>query len=109
MKENLEIEQKIEKDIERNSNNNIYRKGKIMTINNYSSIPKPHEKLSYQNNNKGVYIKKNIKNFSRNYSYTHRNNKYNINDNYNGEYNDNFNDKIINNRMIIEKLLLEEE
>ena len=109
LKENLEIEQKIEKDIERNSNNNIYRKGKIMTINNYSSIPKPHEKLSYQNNNKGVYIKKNIKNFSRNYSYTHRNNKYNINDNYNGEYNDNFNDKIINNRMIIEKLLLEEE
>ena len=88
-------------------NDNIYRKGKIMTVDNNNCIPKPYERLSYQNQdyNRGVYIKKTVKNFSRNFSYTHRSNKLNLNDACNHKHND----KVINNRVLIEKLLFEEE
>ena len=89
-------------------NDNIYRKGKIMPVdNNNNCIQKPYERLSYQNQdyNRGVYIKKTVKNFSRNFSYTHRNNKLNLNDACYHKYND----EIINNRMLIKKLLFEEE
>ena len=88
-------------------NDNIYRKGKIMTVDNNNCIPKSYERLSYQNQdyNRGVYIKKTVKNFSRNFSYTHRNNKLNLNDACYHKYND----KVINNRVLIEKLLFEEE
>ena len=64
-------------------------------MDDYSSIPNA---FLFYPKNKVVYIKKNVK-YQRNYSYTNRNNYLNLNDR----------NKILNNRMVIQKLLQEEE
>ena len=64
----------------------------ILTSNN--SITSQSFKNNFSQNHNEVYIKK----ICRDFSYTNRNNKININDN----------SKLLNNRMIIKKLLLEE-
>ena len=74
---------------------NQIEKGKVIEMDDYSSIPNA---FLFYPKNKVVYIKKNVK-YQRNYSYTNRNNYLNLNDR----------NKILNNRMVIQKLLQEEE
>ena len=83
-----------------NRNKNSLMSRKVLTINNSISFLKPIKKVSYQNNNNNnyIYIKKNVKN--NNFSYSNRNSIFTINNN---------NSKLLNNRMLIQKLLLEEE
>ena len=85
---NLNEKNKIE---ERNKDELIPRRI-ILTSNN--SISSQSIKNNLYHNNNDVYIKK----YCRNYSYTNRNKKSNIKDN----------SKLLYNRMVIKKLLLDE-
>ena len=84
----------IDKSNKININYENKKKGKIMEIDNYNSIPYT---FLYPKN-KEVYIKKNVK-YQRNYSYTNRNKYLSLNNR----------NEILNNRMVIQKLLEEEE